>query len=191
MRVASQSLSATLRPHCEVFDDRHHTAYEVKTGKMLSSASKRLEVRSVTRAKKEHWDEYFTFGFVRHPYSHFLSVYLYLKKHKVITSDFKAYAAQQKDTGYSSLAGWDFKGLYDRLSDPDGNIIVNFVGRFENMTQDWAYVADKIGLPDLALLHINQTLGPEMRVEDFYTEVERRIVQDLYRKDFEMFGYSP
>ncbi|CAM2857806.1 sulfotransferase family protein [Rariglobus hedericola] len=190
MRVASQSLSHTLKPYCETFDDRHHTAYEVKTGKMLSRASKRLGVRSVTKSKKKNWDDYFTFGFVRHPYTHFLSVYLYLKKHKVVTLDFASYTAQQKETGYSSLADWNFKGLYDRISDADGNIIVDFVGRFENLAEDWSYVAAKIGLPGLQLHHINQTVGSEMRLSDYYTPVERKIVQDLYRQDFEMLGYE-
>lgn len=191
MRVASQSLSHTLKPFCETFDDRHHTAYEMKTGKMLSAASKRLGVRSVTKAKKKHWDEYFKFGFVRHPYSHFLSVYLYFKKYNTIDAkDFKSYAAMQHDTGYSSLAGWGFKGLYDRISDPDGNVIVDFVGRFENMENDWSHVAEKIGLPDLKLTHINQSADQGPDLDDFYTDSERRIVQDLYRKDFEMLGYS-
>ncbi|WP_238991300.1 sulfotransferase family 2 domain-containing protein [Rariglobus hedericola] len=188
--MASQSLSHTLKPYCETFDDRHHTAYEVKTGKMLSRASKRLGVRSVTKSKKKNWDDYFTFGFVRHPYTHFLSVYLYLKKHKVVTLDFASYTAQQKETGYSSLADWNFKGLYDRISDADGNIIVDFVGRFENLAEDWSYVAAKIGLPGLQLHHINQTVGSEMRLSDYYTPVERKIVQDLYRQDFEMLGYE-
>jgi Sulfotransferase family len=190
MRVASQSLSHTLRPYCETFDDRHHTAYEMKTGKMLSPASKRLQEKAVTQAKKNNWDEYFTFGFVRHPYSHFLSVYLYFKKHNATNAkDFRTYAAQQKDTGYSSLADWGFKGLYDRICDPRGKVIVDFMGRFENMAQDWAYVAHKIGLPDLKLSHINQTVGEDMRLEDYYTETERQIVQDLYRRDFENLGY--
>lgn len=190
MRVASQSLSQTLRPFCETFDDRHHTAYEVKTGKMLSRASKRLGVRSVARAKKKHWDEYFTFGFVRHPYSHFLSVYLYLKKHNAIAAaDFRTYAAMQRDTAYSALTDWNFRGLYDRISDPDGNVIIDFVGRFENIENDWKHVAEKIGMPGLQLVHINQSGEQGPRVEDFYTDFERRIVQDLYHRDFEKLGY--
>jgi chondroitin 4-sulfotransferase 11 len=141
--------------------------------------------------KTKHWNDYFTFAFVRDPYEHFLSVFLYLQKHKAPnTENFHKYAIVQGNTNYSSLSDWNFTGLFDRISDEDDNIIVDFVGRFENLQDDWRVLTQKIGLNNLDLVHINSSDKKGKSLEDFYGEEEREIVRSLYKKDFEKLGYE-
>lgn len=190
MRVASQSLSKTLNSYC-TYDDSHVSALEMKNGTLLSPASNRIVNKSIFNKKTQKWDEYFTFGFVRNPYEHFLSVFLYLKKHGVKnTGSFKEYAKIQKETNYSSMSDWNFTGLFDRISDEDDNIIVDFVGRYENLQEDWKKITDKIGLSGVELVYTNYSNKGGTNLDDYYTEEEREIVRTLYAKDFKMLNYE-
>jgi hypothetical protein len=147
MRVASQSLSKSLSPY-SIYDDTHITANEIKEGKLISPASKRLLSDSeIFLNKHKNWDNYFKFGFIRNPYEHFLSVYMYLKKHKFpYTNNFSSYTDYQDKTNYQSMSDWSFTNLYDRISDENDNIIIDFVGRFENLKDDWDFITNKIGI---------------------------------------------
>lgn len=192
MRVASQSISNSLSPIC-LYQDKHLTALESKTGVLTSPASIRLcSSDPITREKSEKWDDYFKFAFVRDPYSHFLSTFFYLNKYRYKESmSFRDYAELQEKTSYSSMSDWDFTGLFDRISDENDNIIVDFVGRMETMLDNWNYISDKCSLAEIKLKHINYSIkGGIKDIEHYYTNREKEIVRKLYSKDFEKLGYD-
>jgi hypothetical protein len=192
MRVASQSISKSLSP-ISIYADNHITAKEAKTGIPTSPASIRLcSSDHILQQKSSHWEDYFTFAFVRDPYSHFLSTFFYLNKHRYKdTMTFSEYAKLQESTNYSSMSDWDFKGLFDRISDDDGKVIVDFVGRMENMEKDWRYISEKCSLDGIELQHINYSMkGGIDDINRYYTSKEKEIVRKLYHRDFEEFGYD-
>ena len=76
---------------------------------------------------------------------------------------------------------------YEYLYDAEGNLLVDFVGRFENLEDDWKKVCEKIGTK-LDLPHIHKTSKSEYR--SFYDEETRREVEKMYKKDLDLFGYK-
>jgi hypothetical protein len=71
--------------------------------------------------------------------------------------------------------------------DEDGRQIVDFVGRFENMSGDFAEIARRIGV-NVDLSISNQSLRGDWR--GYFDAKSGQAAYDLWRADFEAFGYE-
>jgi hypothetical protein len=62
---------------------------------------------------------------------------------------------------------------------------VDFIGRFENLKDDWSYVAKKLNLVNkLPYLNKSDKENPIM------TSRTKDIIKEIYQKDFKTFGYE-
>lgn len=76
----------------------------------------------------------------------------------------------------------------DWFVDPHGNILVDFIGKYENLSEDWAHVARKIGVPE-ELPHVNA--NPDRKhYTEYYTDQTKQIIGDRFRVDIEHFEYE-
>jgi chondroitin 4-sulfotransferase 11 len=77
-----------------------------------------------------------------------------------------------------------FYSQYEYIHDQNGNLLVDFIGIFERLSQDMSKVGEKIGVK-LDLPVINQSKhGPS---DQYYTPETLEIVQNLYAADFEIY----
>lgn len=156
---------------------------------------------------KADYEHYFTFAFVRNPWARLVSEYLHKKLDNKF--NFKAFIFHHLP------AQNDFCDAYrhiipqtDYLLNDSGQQIVDFVGRFENLKEDFAYVCEQLALTEANLPHVNSTSSirrslerkarhlfrREKRVKCHYTEyydqetIEK--VAELYACDIAMFGYT-
>ena len=81
------------------------------------------------------------------------------------------------------------------LNDANGNLGVDFVGRFENMAEDLAKVQKRLGVPVKAPPHHNARKNKRGRRNTPLAELFEPdlvdLVGDLFEKDWRAFGYSP
>ena len=145
--------------------------------------------------KKKSKDGFFTFAFVRNPYDKILSHYTFFaKKTKMGLADYydggsfpgfvHYYCAQQRQ-------GWkrnDFLPQFDYLTLTGKTCDVDYVGRFENMQNDFNEICDRIGIKRQELPHKNKT--NHKHYTEYYDDETREIVSEKYAKDIEYFGYG-
>ena len=74
------------------------------------------------------------------------------------------------------------------ISDEQGNLIVDFVGKIENLDADFKYICKKIGIPQIDLPHLNQTKKEGYR--KYYNERTADLIRQAYKDDVETFNYE-
>ena len=145
---------------------------------------------SVKKYSREYRDSCFVFSFVRNPYDRLLSAYKYLtggsgnksdtKFGKTLSPDFKYFVRDQLNNNLNWL---HFKPIKFWLNDD-----IDYIGRFENLQQDFNIVCDKIEIPRQKLPHKNKS--KHKHYTEYYDDETREIVAEKYAKDIEYFGYE-
>ncbi len=145
------------------------------------------------------YKRYFKFTFVRNPWDRLVSSYFFLCKGGMNPQD--AVWAEQNlgqfgDFG-SFVRGWvneenirtwvHFLPQHYFICDQDGKVMVDFVGRIENMEQDFSHVARRLGC-NKKLAKINA--GDNRHYSSYYDAETREIVRRVSARDIELFDYS-
>jgi hypothetical protein len=77
----------------------------------------------------------------------------------------------------------------DYVIDLQGNLIVDFIGRYENLAEDFEEACRRIGIATPKLLHSRKAeRGKDYR--SYYTDASAEWVKEHYRADIEHFGYA-
>jgi hypothetical protein len=153
--------------------------------------------------------EYFTFGLVRNPYTRIISAYFnkMVRLFKQEKSEIKEKHLKYLEpfTSYEKISpAKGFKILLDQLSTSDSTLFRNihftpqsnlidsdkldFLGKFENLKEDTAYIFKKIGVP-AQLPHRNKSKYSFFDRTKFLDQENRKIIEELYQQDFELFNY--
>lgn len=82
-----------------------------------------------------------------------------------------------------------FRSQHTFVTDEEGKIGVDFLGRFEQLAEDFRFIQERIGLPRNALPRL-QKARRAARYADFYNKETRQIAGERFRQDIEMFGYE-
>ena len=75
----------------------------------------------------------------------------------------------------------------DWFVDPNGNVLADFIGRFERLQEDWAFVARKLRAPE-TLPHTRENIRPR-DYSEYYTSKTKRMIEEKFKVDIEVFGY--
>ncbi len=146
-----------------------------------------------------YWDSYFTFAFARNPFSRAYSIFRFLKKWNAwdgsevmdqfaTFSDFVESRYFQDDPGPDYL----FKPQHFWIADEDGLPIVDYSGRVETFADSIAHIQGKLSIEfDSEKISVTNESGPPEEYSSKYSPTAQRIVADIYRHDFEIFGYDP
>ena len=157
------------------------------------------------------WNEYFTFTFVRHPYSRALSFYSYIKRmvqaRGITKNDLDSLRNMQQDP----VTNWPWPAIFHYLEsdnftefiqkknirpqsewilDEDENIMVDFIGTVENINKDMTMVAEKIDV-NLPPLEMYNQSGSESIDLSFMDENDYEYLYQEFKKDFEILNYDP
>jgi hypothetical protein len=77
----------------------------------------------------------------------------------------------------------------DWFVDPNGNVIVDFIGKFECLESHWALIAAKLGIA-VSLKHENRNPRRTRHYSEYYSPKTREIVARKFQTDIEFFGYD-
>jgi hypothetical protein len=73
------------------------------------------------------------------------------------------------------------------LADNNDGLLVDAVGKFEALQDDFDHVCETIGLPKTKLSHISPTV--HRRYTAYYTPETLEVIYRIRKKDFQLFGY--
>src|SRR5581483_6446730 len=85
----------------------------------------------------------------------------------------------------NECAGRDFT---DWLCDENGKVIVDLVGKYETLAQDWERVCDKLRIEPIGLTKENEVPRPHYRT--FYDDASRDLVAKRFARSIELFEYA-
>jgi hypothetical protein len=100
------------------------------------------------------FNSYFKFAFVRNPWERMVSEYLF--RGHPLRFDFKTFLFEHLPKPAWSDEYCHIIPQYDFVHDEEGHLIVDFIGHFETLSEDFATVRDRIGLPVRAMPHLNR-----------------------------------
>ena len=145
------------------------------------------------RISKKVWNSFFKFAFVRNPWDWVISHYMYnipQEDRNILKFEKKHFDSFLKIIKkFKRRDNLDDKYQYNFLSDNKGEIMVDFVGKFENMQNDFNYICDKIGIEHIELPHYNKGKYKKKSYVDYYTEETKNLVAEKYKKDIRFFNY--
>lgn len=145
----------------------------------------------------------FSFAFVRNPWDRVVSIFFLLNgkwTNKKNEADRKTYVEKYNgnfnDFVLESFNGDNplifnqqhFKPQYLYVCDEKGDIAVDFIGKYENIQEDFDKVCDKIGLGKIELIRENVSVHKDYR--EYYNEKTKEIIRKAYQKDIELFDYG-
>ena len=144
-------------------------------------------------------EKYFSFTFVRNPFDRLYSAYKFLSKGGINYLDklaFQTHLSEFKDFEDFILNGLNKKLIYEithfipqheYLCDNKGNILVDFIGRFENLDKDILLLSKKLK-KDINLSHHN--FNRKLDYKKVYTDEMISKVHQIYKKDIDIFKYN-
>tara|TARA_A200000159_G_scaffold54006_1_gene50054 strand:- start:27253 stop:27858 length:606 start_codon:yes stop_codon:yes gene_type:complete len=166
----------------------------------LEPGTKHLVASTAKKLHKDYWDEYFKFSFVRNPWDRMVSmskfpsfygcaiknnllcVKGYINKFSPVEIDPRS--ASEKDRSSIPV-------IQDAVYLNILNEELDFIGKFENLQQDFNTVCNEIGIAEQELPRLHKSSHKHhQHYTEYYDDETREIVAEKYRKDIEYFGYK-
>lgn len=133
----------------------------------------------IRRSYPREFEAYFRFSIVRNPWAQMASLYSRLFPQDLALAGFRRWLV-----GFRRPAGTvPQASLFDRR----GRCLVDFVGRFESLADDFGSACDHAGIPRPTLPVTNR--GGERDLSRLYDAATDRAVRKLFAADIERFGY--
>ena len=122
---------------------------------------------------------YFKAAFVRNPFEVVFSAW-------DRKQSFHEFVVEDVMTGKNIATRWT---AHDYLTDSNGTLAVDFVGKYETLDTDWKKFCWIIGLENLDLLKLNVSEERD-NYRDHYNEQIIMLVSKKFKADLNFFGYT-
>lgn len=134
------------------------------------------------------FDNFHKFTFVRNPWDWQVSVY-----HFVVQYASHPYHEFYKSFGrFENYLAWRIRNgvqlQKEFVVNEAGELLVDFVGRYETLQKDFETVCTRVGIIKCSLPHRNQSAHNDYR--EYYTPQTKAWVARAYKEDVDFFGYQ-
>ena len=149
------------------------------------------EIRAIIGPAR--WERKFSFTFVRNPWSRVVSQYHYrvginhadLQTEPLDFAQWVQRAYVEQEPRYYDKPRM-FRTQMEWIADEDGTVMVDWIGCFERLHEDFRTLAARLG-KQAELPHLKKSKHRDYR--EHYDEETRRIISECYAPDIETFGY--
>ena len=145
---------------------------------------------------RELYNELFKFAFVRNPWDLQVSSYHHIQRERPHLlkdiSDFEGFLRWKLTSStrpYQYIIDTSIELQSDYLIDLHGNIIVDFIGRYERLEEDFQKACTRIGIRAPRLPHKRKATD-RTAYKRYYTDETAELIAKHFKRDIEMFGYT-
>ena len=105
------------------------------------------------------------------------------------------------ESGNDEMGDRHWTSQYLFLKDNQGNLVPDYIGRLENLEQDFSYALKKIGFDNVSLPWLNTRRGwssdsktmkadSDFYYREFYSSDLERMISERYKEDISYFNYE-
>jgi len=142
------------------------------------------------------WSRLFKFTFVRNPWDLQVSNWHYLGRHPNAPlsglKDFGEFLQhmfnEDRPWGYHIDTHQEVQSHY--VTDHSGKVILDFIGRFERLHEDFEEACRQGGIPQISLPHKRRSRERKKDYRTYYDDVTAELIAKHYAEDIQLFGYT-
>ena len=152
-------------------------------------------------ANPNYYDRAFKFAFVRNPWDRAFSAFKYLQNGGNGTSDVQI---SRELKAYCKFTDFVIKGLgnglyrnhllflpqSDFVVNGEGEVVVDFLGRYESIEEDCGFVFKHLGINYTQFKKSNAGASTVSYKNAYENNESLKIIAELYKQDIRIFGYS-
>lgn len=135
----------------------------------------------------DEFKSFYSFAFVRNPWDWQVSLYKYMLK----SADHHQHQLVKELGNFDEYIRWrcsrEIRFQKDFICSKDGKVLIDFVGRFERIDEDFEKICSQIGV-SASLPKLNVSNATPYR--EYYTDETRDIVMQTYQPDIAFLGYD-
>ena len=204
LKTAGTSVAETLAPHARLMDSliygnwptrKFFMAFNILTGRrgieMLTGFRPHATAMDIRqKIPGTVFDEFFKFAFVRNPWDWCVSLFFYLQQNKNLPPH-----RQVQGMTFSDFVQWRIgtspKKQIEFITNWKGDIIVDYIGRYENVESDFKYICKKLGLRESYLPNKNiSRMRKNRNYRTYYDTQTAELVSQYFHEDISAFGYQ-
>ena len=169
--------------------------------KKIGTTSIHATAKHIKKFDNKAWNEYFKFAFVRNPYTHALSHWMFnttewsiindkFKKKIFTKQEFIKYLKNLKKVIKDKKNYYHDMVPFNKIYTIDGKLAVDFVGKFENLNNDIEEIKKILNLPGKKIELIHTKKKTNRSHLHLYSKESMRLVEEIWEKEFELFDYK-
>lgn len=193
-KVAGKSISYAIENNYipKVFQNNKHLRWNYKKfflSNTIFTKNNILTTHSYAKDYKDYlkndFENFYKFAFVRNPLDWQVSMYFYMKgvdshpEHKIV-----------RDMNFHQYIEWrclkELNFQSDYVVGEKNNIIVDFIGKYENLKSDLVKIERETGWT-LNVPHINKSNHKHFL--NYYSNESKKLIYENFKKDFELLDY--
>lgn len=146
---------------------------------------------------RELYDRLFKFAFVRNPWDLQVSSFHHIRRERPqlmgpYLEDFEGFLRWKLDPErpYQYHIDTSIELQSDYVVDLQGKLIVDYIGRYEQLHEDFATICARIGIPVPELPHKRAATDRKKDFRSYYNDETAELVAQRFARDIELFGYT-
>lgn len=192
-KVASTSMQTILRPMCvpvpagKLAHIKSRTRLEWDYHRYVPRAHENI-LAAKRRMPAEKFEDYFKFAFVRNPWERLVSEYEFILKRPEHGRHKRVKGLKSFDEFIQMQIPRSDAYQLNMLCDRNSRLLMDFVGKLENLDRDWQSVCNRIGISYHALPRKNVT--ERKPYQDYYDADAIQQVAKHWAREIALFEYT-